>query len=165
MKHYTKIAHVVAAAILTMCTMGSAMAEKGGLRGEVTALQEAVSINTDAIQIINLNQDRNIVLSAGYTGAAGFAQYYIRLLDERSGEGCRVFVGEEQVPAITDESATILLDPFDIMDAGRVPRFINKEVYIPMQVGCFPDDDGIVERGHVTGTLFPFQAPFPHEHE
>ena len=165
MRHNTKIAPVVVAAILTICTTGSATARDSvlALRSDVTALQEAVTINTGAIQIINLNQDRNIVIAAGYTGAAGFDGYYIQLL--RSSEGCSVFVGDQQVPATTSGSPTILLNPFDIMDAGGVNRFINKQVHIPMQVGCFPDDDnGIVEKGHVTGTLFPIQAPLPHDH-
>jgi hypothetical protein len=59
-----------------------------------------------------------------------------------------------------------LLNPFDIMSAGEIPEFINKQVHIPMQVGCFADDDnGNVDKGHVTGTLFPIQAPLPHEHD
>jgi hypothetical protein len=145
-----------------MCVTGSAAAEKGGLRAEVTELQAAVAENT--FQIINLNENRNIVLSAGYTGIAGFGQFYIHL-DGRSADDCSVFVGSRSVARITDGSATMLLDPFDIMDAAQVPEFINKAVNIPMQVGCLPNDDGFVDRGHVTGTLYPIQAPLPHDHE
>ncbi|MEM7252317.1 MAG: hypothetical protein AAF493_12940 [Pseudomonadota bacterium] len=149
----------VTVAIIAICTTGSALAAKGGFRQQVSVLNKATIIKTGITQF---NKNPNIVLSAGYTGAAGYDDYYISL-DQRPSDGCRVYVGRERVPATTFANAdSILLDPFDIMDAAGVPEWINKEVSIPMQVECLSEDgDAVVEKGHVTGTLFPIQAPLP----
>ncbi len=156
MRHYTKIAHVVVAAILMMCTTGSAMAEKGGLRGEVTKLEAAVAAVDDQVQLIQFNQDNNIVKYAAYVANGQFDQYFVQL--NRTSEGCRAFVADKQVlsafPGGNPE--TFLMDPDDLLALAGVPQFFNQVAMIPIHVECL-GDEGLVN-GDVTGLLYPDQA-------
>lgn len=158
MTHNTKIAHVVCAAILTMCSTGSAMARDSvaALRTDLAAVQDSVAVIQDQVQIIQFNQDHNIVEFAAYVANDLFNQYIIELT--RISNGCRVFVADERVTSATTSTftANILMDPDELMDLAGVNEFFNQPAMIPLHVEC-PGDEGL-EKGNVTGMLFRPQA-------
>ena len=153
MRHNTKIAHVIVAAIFTMCTTGSAMAAEVGLRTEVTALQGSFAELNSQVQVLQLNQDVNIVEFAAYVGDLLFVQYFVEL--NQINEGCQVFVADERVlSAITSAvTTTILMDPQELLALAGVPTNFGLPVMIPLNVECSSG-----EKGHVTGMVFPNQA-------
>jgi hypothetical protein len=154
MTHNAKIAHVVGAAILTMCATGSAVARDSvaALRTDLTAVQESVAELNSQVQAIQFNQDHNIVRLAAYVANGEFNSYIISLT--RLSDGCRVFVGDERVTsAVTPpNTADILMDPGEIMNLAGVDEFFNQPAMIPLHVECVGDEG--IEKGNVTGMLF-----------
>ena len=162
MRHNTKIAHVIVAAILTVCTTGSATARDsvGAIRSDLTVLQGSFAALDSQVQIIQFNQDHNIVEFAAYVANGRFDEYIIELT--RISEDCRVFVADQQVSsAITSSfAASILMNPTELLNLAGVDSFFNQPAMIPLHVECLGEDG--LEKGHVTGMLFrPAALPGP----